>query len=246
MHQNDMQSFYQQIYAHINWQAEKINELEQKIQQLQNRDTERQEAPTHQLEQRIQQLQREFAQQQIPIYQLEQTLQQLQHEVNQLKNQRPVIVEKMEYKFDQLKVEKLEGTLNIGVTPQSLGNIDELAIHDTTAEDVPIQPPPSRLFQQIKNQVGHYINRELPKEIHALERKYRYKLHQEAREFIVEDINQQMDNRIHYYLNDTNSDSVTGNRESTKDIIVKKVKRDVRTAVENYISKLSKEGNGIS
>jgi spore germination protein PC len=248
MHQSDTQSFYQQIYAHINWQAEKINQLEQRIKQLEDSDIGRQQAPIHLLEQRIEQLQLEVMQQQVPINQLEQRIQQLQHEVSLSKNQRPVIVEKMEYKFDQLKVEKLEGTLNIGVTPQSLGSIDELSIQDKTVEDVPIEPASSRVFQEIKNQVGYYLQRELSKEIAILERKYKCKLDDEARQFIVQDVNEQMDNRIHYYLNELNSTAAADNRESasSKENIVRKVRRDIRAAVENFMSKLSKERNGFS
>lgn len=127
--------------------------------------------PTDQLEQRVQQLQDEIAiHQQEPINQLATEVHQLQYEISLLKNQRPVIVEKMEYKFDQLKVEKLEGTLNIGVTPNSLGNIDELVTNDQTIEDVPIQPQQSQSFQQIKNHIEQYLKRELPKEINAIEK----------------------------------------------------------------------------
>ncbi|MCI1694869.1 spore germination protein GerPC [Aneurinibacillus aneurinilyticus] len=241
MYHGDMPSFFQQIYAHINWQNGKINELEKIIQELKEEIIVQQHMPTDQLEQRVQQLQDEIAiHQQEPINQLATEVHQLQYEISLLKNQRPVIVEKMEYKFDQLKVEKLEGTLNIGVTPNSLGNIDELVTNDQTIEDVPIQPQQSRSFQQIKNHIEQYLKRELPKEINAIEKKYKYKLDKEFHRFVIEDIREQTDRRIHYYLNKMNKDMTATNPETIKQTIIKKVRRDIRAGVESYFSKLSK------
>ncbi|WP_047153870.1 spore germination protein GerPC [Aneurinibacillus tyrosinisolvens] len=244
MYPGNMQSFFQQMYAHINWQTEKMNQLETIIQQLQEKVTVEQEAPIAQVEERIRELQDEVAaQQQGSINQLAKTVQQLQREISLLKTQRPVIVEKMEYKFDQLKVEKLEGTLNIGVTPNSLGNIDQLTANDQTVEDVPLQPQQSHSFRQIKNQLEHYLKRELPKEINAMERKYKYKLDEESHQFIIEDIRRQMDDRIYYYLNEMNKDGAATRSDSVRETIIKKVRRDIRTGIENYVRALSSGEN---
>ena len=64
------------------------------------------------------------------ILQLEQELKRLTEEISLLKNKPPIHVDKIEYKFDQLKVESLDGTLNIGLNPSDLNNIDELAINN--------------------------------------------------------------------------------------------------------------------
>ena len=53
---------------------------------------------------------------------------QLSAEVKQLKEKPSVTVERLEYKFDQLKVETLEGTLNIGLNPTDLNAIEDLAV----------------------------------------------------------------------------------------------------------------------
>src|SRR5690606_9664981 len=50
----------------------------------------------------------------------EDVIDQLQTELTELKEQKGVHIGRLEYKFDQLKVETLEGTLNIGLTPAQL------------------------------------------------------------------------------------------------------------------------------
>ncbi|WP_261303809.1 spore germination protein GerPC [Paenibacillus andongensis] len=63
------------------------------------------------------------------IDKLEQTVTKLQTDLNDLKNQKGVHIDKIEYKFDQLKVEKLDGTLTIGISPSLLDNIDDLTVN---------------------------------------------------------------------------------------------------------------------
>ena len=48
---------------------------------------------------------------------LQKKIQTIEETVSDLKKRPSVKVERMEYKFDQLKVETLEGTLNIGLNP---------------------------------------------------------------------------------------------------------------------------------
>ncbi len=55
----------------------------------------------------------------------------LEKSITELQNRPPVQVERMEYKFDQLKVETLEGTLNIGLNPSDLQNIEDLSLSET-------------------------------------------------------------------------------------------------------------------
>lgn len=80
----------------------------------------------------IQQLYGCINQQQKAIAQLKSDIQDLSAEVKRLGEKPPMTVERLEYKFDQLKVETLEGTLNIGLSPSSLDAVDELSIPNGT------------------------------------------------------------------------------------------------------------------
>jgi spore germination protein PC len=47
---------------------------------------------------------------------------------------------RIEYHFDQLKVEKLEGALHIGISPGSKGLLDEMSVNGKDAFDVVLSP----------------------------------------------------------------------------------------------------------
>ncbi|WP_052487711.1 spore germination protein GerPC [Gordoniibacillus kamchatkensis] len=63
------------------------------------------------------------------ITELQRTVASLQIELAALKEQKGVRIDRIEYSFDQLKVERLDGTLNIGITPGGLKSIEEFAVN---------------------------------------------------------------------------------------------------------------------
>lgn len=69
---------------------------------------------------------------------MEKTLASLIEEIEQLKARPPVRVDRIEYAFDQLKIETLDGTLNIGINPSDLSSIEDAAIPKRRASPMPI------------------------------------------------------------------------------------------------------------
>ncbi|WP_181349182.1 spore germination protein GerPC [Thalassobacillus sp. CUG 92003] len=70
----------------------------------------------------IEQLMRQMNEQQQQIKQLSTQLESLKD------SQQPkTVIEKIEYHFDQLKIESLEGTLHIGLSPQDLEQMDDFS-----------------------------------------------------------------------------------------------------------------------
>ncbi|MBP1964707.1 spore germination protein GerPC [Paenibacillus aceris] len=63
------------------------------------------------------------------IDKLEQTVTKLQSDLDAMKDQKRIHIDKIEYNFDQLKVEKLDGTLTIGISPSSLDNVDDFTVN---------------------------------------------------------------------------------------------------------------------
>ena len=63
------------------------------------------------------------------IDKLEQTVTKLQTDLKALKDQKRIHIDKIEYNFDQLKVEKLDGTLTIGISPSSLDHIEDFSVN---------------------------------------------------------------------------------------------------------------------
>ncbi|MDU0205002.1 spore germination protein GerPC [Paenibacillus sp. MAH-36] len=63
------------------------------------------------------------------IDKLEETVTKLQSDLDALKVEKRFHIDKIEYNFDQLKVEKLDGTLTIGISPSSLDNVDDFTVN---------------------------------------------------------------------------------------------------------------------
>ncbi|MEC0225979.1 spore germination protein GerPC [Paenibacillus alba] len=63
------------------------------------------------------------------IDKLEETVAKLQTDLTAMKDQKRFHIDKIEYNFDQLKVEKLDGTLTIGISPSALDNIEDFTVN---------------------------------------------------------------------------------------------------------------------
>ncbi len=181
------------------------------------------------------------------IEELEYTVENLQSEFNNLKQHHSNRPEKIEYKFDQLKVERLEGTLNIGITPT--GGIEPSSFEDFAINqnriNVPDQPQQeSMVFENIKKDVHDYLNTDCFNTLQSIEQHYNQELDPQYRSFIVEDIKKQIDNRIQYYLRGTNEqpqseDELMAFQEKT----TSKIKSDINRTIEEFIKHLPLKGD---
>jgi spore germination protein PC len=202
----------------------------------------------------IEELNRQVQAQNKQIYQMNRIIQQLQNNVYELENEimslkeKPsTTIEKIEYKFDQLKVETLEGTLNIGLTPNGDGkSIDDFAVDTkqlTTANSDVQQSPQNQqfngLYKSLNAQTNSYLNQECKQVIEALEQKYNFPLQPQYRDFIINDIKKQIGDRIKYYINHHARELENPQRiGSVEQSILKKIKEDINNSVEVFIQNL--------
>ncbi len=134
------------------------------------------------------------------ITQLQQQVQQLYNHINSLENRiqqleqqnspnKNTTIEKLEYHFDQLKIERLDGTLHIGVTPEDLHSMDEFSLPNHNGGPL---PPVHQALEQ-------YVDQELPGYLQSLEQQYHYPLDSGYRQTLLDDIKQQIASRIAHY-----------------------------------------------
>jgi spore germination protein PC len=168
---------------------------------------------------------------------LEGTVEQLTQQLNQLKENQPC---KIEYKFDQLKVEKLEGTLNIGFSPQSAaGSIDDFTIEQQEVNVPTISPQHSGLFSEIQHQVYDYLDRNCYQDFALIEEKNKYPLDDQYRKLIADDIKNQIDPRIQHYIDQCASNIVNEeNMQEYKEKTIEKVIEDIKASYGDFIRKL--------
>ncbi|WP_416148231.1 spore germination protein GerPC [Salipaludibacillus sp. HK11] len=197
--------------------------------------------------QHIQQLYGHLNAQNEKIGKLEANIQQLQNQINSLKEEKQTsTIEKIEYKFDQLKVEKLEGTLNIGITPNngSGSSIEDFAVNNQGLNSPQSNQQNSQVFEGIQERVHEYLNEECYQDIAYIEQQNNYQIDNQYRQYIIEDIRKQVDNRIRHYLsqinlNGLNSDDLL----KTQEMATRKMKEDIHKTYEEFIRQLPRKEN---
>lgn len=186
----------------------------------------------------LQQLYSIIQAQQQQLQQLEETVQKLTAELENFKRNPPQSIGKVEYKFDQLKVENLNGTLNIGLNPfnSSGGAIEDFDVDTETLKvDPEIQVNPD-FYQDILQQVTRYLHEDAYSRIVELETEQRMALDHTYRQMMIDDIQKQMEHRLPYYLSQVEPyPEITSNPQYMKEIIVQNMKKDIDQAFLAFI-----------
>lgn len=188
------------------------------------------------------QLQHYLETQEKRILQLEQELKRLTAELVILQNKPPIHVDKIEYKFDQLKVESLDGTLNIGLNPNDLNKIDEFS--------VPNQPTSRATFlfpqrEQLIHEMTGALMLELDEMIQDTETQVGISLEPTYHEFIKNDVSRQLAERMIMYFDNSSAQERTPQQlDSLKEQIYEKVKSDIQVALVNFITHSKEQPGG--
>lgn len=179
------------------------------------------------------------------LYQSEQQLQQMNEKLNQLQKQLEDIQSKpplhIEYHFDQLKVNHLEGTLNVGLTPQGIQGIESLETPDPACFKVEqAQPAELEPIRSLQEDMQSYMNNNSAELLIGMEGQYGIPLEEEHRLRVIEDVKKQLDERVHYYARTAPYPSKGTDEElrKWKDTIKEKTLRDIQGAFFGYLNKL--------
>lgn len=172
------------------------------------------------------------------IEELETMFMTIQEQLNELleeKNSNKI--ERIEYHFDQLKIETLEGTLNIGLTPNVPGTIEDFT---TGAEDVDTSPAILKaypnLMPEIRKRSEYFLQHHGHSLIQNVAERHQLSLDRSFYSFILQDIRTQLDDRIYSYLQ-----RITANQVATQgeDKVIKEtvssIKRDIEKGVELFM-----------
>ncbi|WP_158633950.1 spore germination protein GerPC [Radiobacillus deserti] len=139
----------------------------------------------------LQQLHTYVGEQQRKIDDLEQRVLALENDKKQ-----HTVVEKLEYNFDQLKIERLDGTLHIGLSPEELSSMDSTALQIPPRRN---EPNSLEARDPILQQLHTYVNKELPNRIQQLSKEYQVPIDDNFEKEILTDIRTQLSGRLAYY-----------------------------------------------
>ncbi|MFM1653393.1 spore germination protein GerPC [Brevibacillus sp. B_LB10_24] len=177
------------------------------------------------------------------ITEMNKRMKQMEQDINKLKGDASQPVVHNEYKFDLLKIERLEGTLNIGIHPKGAEKGGESSIEELSVDQSMDVPSPAgqepNLFERIRQQIHGYMNTEAREVLRYMEDKYACPLDDVYRQFILDDVARQLDQRIHYYLNQskplpTEPDQLARLEEQT----VQCIKEDICNTLKAFVKNL--------
>ncbi|MFD0670564.1 spore germination protein GerPC [Cohnella sp. GCM10027633] len=174
-------------------------------------------------------------------------MQTMQKQIEDIKSQPPLHVE---YHFDQLKVNRLEGTLNVGITPQGMPSIESLETPGAPCWKV--EPSPQGAdddpVRGMQAEIGAYMDREGARALIALERQYAIPLDEDHRAKVVEDVRRQLNERVRYYvtMKPPPKDGSEEDQGKWRAEIKEKTTRDINGAFAAYLQKLSANEGGTS
>lgn len=176
---------------------------------------------------------------------LEKRMNDLSAELQNMRDSPSINVEKIEYKFDQLKVESLDGTLNIGLNPNSLKEtIEDLAVEQNvnvkSMQD--LGPYKARLAEV----VGRYIKEELPVLIQDNEMQFKRSLDPQYHEMIQQDLLNQMPGRIEFYLETIPYMEGRHTKEEWEAKVLSRIKQDIQTALYTFMSQMPNNMEGMN
>ena len=181
------------------------------------------------------------------IYQQDKVLRDLQKKiktieetVSDLKKRPSVKVERMEYKFDQLKVETLEGTLNIGLNPSDLQAIEDFSVPGNNGTIHPKER--MSMFTEIESSINEYLDSNLQSIMGDTSEPLEFPVDDTYRDFILEDIKKQLSTRIEYYLNQPLRDGSTG--EQQKEWIIEQLKKEIQHGILTFLQNLPENMKG--
>lgn len=180
------------------------------------------------------------------IQTLETTLQKMQETIKQLNEKQSIHVDKIEYKFDQLKVETLEGTLNIGLNPSELAGIEDFAVQNQPLT-TPISPKEQmQRSMKLEEAIYRYIETDLPPIVETAQRKLNVQPNEEYFSFIKQDIIKQLPSRIEHHLNSHSSRNQPSENESSDGLIIDAIKKEIQNGVNVFFSNLPENLKGMN
>lgn len=167
----------------------------------------------------------------------------VQKQFDDLQKKPPVHVE---YHFDQLKVSRLDGTLNIGLTPQGQqGDIDSLETPVPGMWTPPGQQPDEMADQigTLQQQALAFMDEDAQSELMRLSLQHQTPLERDQALAVVQDVKAQIKERVHHYARTSPFPQPGRNEERLQwqEDILQKTKKDVLSAFESYL--LARKGS---
>ncbi|WP_309120454.1 spore germination protein GerPC [Paenibacillus sp.] len=173
------------------------------------------------------------------VCRLTERLERLEDEIDRLKRRPAPTIERIEYRFDQLKIDTLQGTLHIGVRPEDaagepIWSLGEAAVPEPTIV-TGAEPSPPSPFLGIRDAVHRHLDEAVPPLLIRLCEAAEYDIDPEEIDRVVADLRAQVDVRIAHYMKLSEYDA-TREPAAYEASVTRLTIRDVDTAIRNFVA----------
>lgn len=167
---------------------------------------------------------------------LSERLEQAERQLEELKNKAPMHIE---YHFDQLKVNELRGTLNVGLSPQGAQGIEsfEAPIAQWPETGGTAAGPDSGPIALLVRQMEAYMDTDAPAILSGLEQQFEIRLDQAHRDRLLADVKGQLRERVHYYakISPYPAEGAEEERRIWRQNVIDRTTRDIHSALSAYV-----------
>ncbi|WP_235714566.1 spore germination protein GerPC [Neobacillus dielmonensis] len=180
------------------------------------------------------------------IASLEATIQKMREEIKSLSETKTIHVDRIEYKFDQLKVETLEGTLNIGLNPNDLAGIEEFEVQSQALNTQFTPADYMKRSMKIEETIYQYLETDLPQIVEAAQRNLNIHPNESYLSFIKQDIIKQLPTRVDYHLKNFHAVNRRADTSLTVDEqIIDAIKQEIQNGVVAFLNQLPETVKGM-
>ncbi|WP_433946652.1 spore germination protein GerPC [Paenibacillus sp. SN-8-1] len=171
--------------------------------------------------------------------QLEASIKGLSQAIDEMKSSATASTGGVQYHFDLLKIEKLEGTLNIGTTPGNGQSIEHIAVGDKQTPSSDHKDVKDAGLEEInrraKEQVMCFLDEEVPVLFNNMLAAHQLNLTDAYKQQVMDDIRRQIDDRIQIYAKQVNDLPDLSDQEQKIAMVTTQLKRDIQTALNTHI-----------
>ncbi|MFC5403974.1 spore germination protein GerPC [Cohnella soli] len=176
----------------------------------------------------------------------------MQKRIDELAAKQPIHIE---YHFDQLKVNRLEGTLNVGISPQGIPDIEQLSTPDPSCFQVQTGPgdndsdqPPDEVIKSLQRTALEEMGANAENVLLEMEKQFEYPLGADHRRKVVQDVENQVGGRVHYYARKTKYPASGTDQEKREwsEGVLAKTRADVKSAFSDYLTKQKRQQSAES
>jgi spore germination protein PC len=180
------------------------------------------------------------------ILTLENALQKMKEDMKHLNEKQSIHIDKIEYKFDQLKVETLEGTLNIGLNPSELSGIEDFAVQNQSLT-TPISPKHQmQRSMKIEEAIYRYLETDLPLVVEAAQKELNVQPNGEYLSFIKQDIIKQLPSRIEQQLTSISASGRSSENTPSDELIIEALKKEIQNGVMVFFNNFPENLKGMN